>query len=198
MKMRILCVPSGKLLMILLCLGLQTACSLFQEKIQKREAQELAKAPRNAPSNNKIYSPKPLLSEVRKLEGSLAGKREVDQYSKVLPWFESEEEKAEFLRLPDFESKQQWLNEHNFGGRSQKVQSEMESLVESKDIALGMPAALVRKSWGEPENIEVSGNPQFKNERWKYHKFVTSPDGYKSEKKIVYFEGGRVVGWEVE
>lgn len=61
-----------------------------------------------------------------------------------------------------------------------------------------MPAEYVKKSWGEPVNIEVSGNPIYRNERWQYNKQVATPQGYKQEKRYVYFEGGRVVGWETE
>lgn len=185
--------PSFKLVAILFCLGAQSACSLFQEKIQTRQAKE-------TPSIQKKFMPesKSSLVQIKKLEATIGSRREVDQYSKALPWFETDEEKSEFLRLPDFESKQAWLNEKNFGQRAQKVQAEMEDLVAAKDIAIGMPAQLVKRSWGEPDSVEVSGNPQFKNERWKYNKYISSNDGYKAEKKIVYFEGGRVVGWEIE
>jgi hypothetical protein len=74
----------------------------------------------------------------------------------------------------------------------------MKDLVDAQDIALGMPQALVRQSWGDPDSIDASGNPQFRNERWHYYKFVSSQDGYKPERKTVYFEGGKVVGWEIE
>ncbi len=185
--------PSLKLLTIVFCLAIQSACSLFQEKIQSRQSKESPTSQRKLLPENKSSQ-----SYIKKLESMISSRREVEQYSKALPWFEGDEEKSEFLRLPDFESKQTWLNEKNFGQRAQKVQVDMEELVEAKDIAIGMPAQLVKKSWGDPDSVEVSGNPQFKNERWKYNKFISSNEGYKAEKKIVYFEGGRVVGWEIE
>jgi hypothetical protein len=97
-----------------------------------------------------------------------------------------------------FEARQEWLQEKEFSSRSNKAQASMQSVVESNDIALGMPQPLVMKSWGEPESVEVSGNPKLKNERWRYVRYVSTQDGFKPEKKIVYFEGGKVVGWEVE
>lgn len=136
--------------------------------------------------------------KLQNLENSLGTKKEVEQYSKILPWFKSEDEKIEFLQQNDFEAKQAWLNNNNFMARPQLMQSQMQELVDAQDITVGMPQALVRRSWGEPEAVEVSGNPQFKNERWKYHKMISTSDGYKNEKKVVYFEGGRVVGWELE
>lgn len=74
----------------------------------------------------------------------------------------------------------------------------MKGLVENQDIAIGMTQDLVRKAWGEPESIDVSGNRIYKNEKWKFSRTMTLGDGFKSEKRYVYFEGGRVVGWETE
>lgn len=135
---------------------------------------------------------------MKHLENSLKTKEEIQQYSKALPWFKNDEERMEFLRLPGFEARQKWLSEQDFSRRARHVNDSMQDLVEAQDIALGMPMTLVKKSWGEPDSVEVSGNPQFKNERWKYNKYISTPDGYKPEKKLVYFEGGKVVGWEVE
>lgn len=137
-------------------------------------------------------------AQLKKLENALNVKKEIEQYSKALPWFYSDSERLEFLNLPNFEARSKWLTQQNFSGRAAMVMSEMKDLVEAKDIALGMPMNLVKESWGNPDSVEVSGNPQFKNERWKYNRYVSTPDGYKSERKSVYFEGGRVVGWEVD
>lgn len=137
-------------------------------------------------------------TRLKQLENSLSTRKETEQYSKALPWFSNDEERMEFLRLPGFEARQKWLTEHSFSSRSSQIQSSMKELVEAQDIAVGMPQNLVRQAWGEPESVEVSGNPQFHNERWRYHKFVSTQDGFKPEKKTVYFEGGKVVGWELE
>ncbi len=137
-------------------------------------------------------------TRLKQLENSLSTKKETEQYSKALPWFQSDDERIQFLALPGFEARQKWLREQNFSSRSGSAQNDMKELVEAQDIAIGMAQSLVKKSWGEPESVDVSGNPQFKNERWHYSKFVSTPDGYKPEKKIVFFEAGKVVGWEVE
>lgn len=139
-----------------------------------------------------------LKGKLRTLENSIASKKEVEQYSKYLPWFESEQEKISFLSLPGFEAKQDWINENKLMNRNSDKVSEMKEVIEAQDISLGMPQDLVKKSWGDPDAVDVSGNPQFKNERWRYNKYVSTQDGYKLEKKLVYFEGGKVVGWEVE
>ncbi len=136
--------------------------------------------------------------KLQSMENSLTTRKEVDQYSKMLPWFKDDQERIDFLSQGGFEEKQEWLNEQNFLARPQQITGEMKELVEAQDITLGMPQALVKKSWGDPDVVEVSGNPQFRNERWRYNKYVSTSDGYKSEKKVVYFEGGKVVGWELE
>lgn len=135
---------------------------------------------------------------LRHLENSLSTKKEVEQYSKVLPWFKNDKEKIDFLKLPGFEARQQWLQDNNFSSRAQEVTDSLKDLVEAQDIAVGMPESLVKKSWGEPDSVEASGNPQFRNFRWHYNRYVSTQDGYKKERKVVYFEGGKVVGWEVE
>lgn len=136
--------------------------------------------------------------KVRELERKLDTIREKEQYSKVLPWLKSDDEKIEFLSVDSLEARQAWINKNKIFGRSQMNSAEMKDLVESQDIALGMPQEFVRKSWGDPQAVEVSGNPIYKNERWKYTKYVAGPNGHRPEKRSVYFEGGRVVGWETE
>jgi hypothetical protein len=132
------------------------------------------------------------------LESSLSTNREIEQYSKLLPLFTSDQEKITFLQNGDFESKQAWIRESQILSRNQALQASMQTLIENRDIALKMPANLVIKSWGEPDTIEVSGNPKFKNERWTYRRMVPQTDGFKKEIRTVYIESGVVAGWEVE
>jgi hypothetical protein len=137
-------------------------------------------------------------TRLKQLENSLSNRKETEQYSKALPWFANDSERIEFLQLPGFEARQKWLSENNFSSRTSLVTHSMRDLIEAQDIAVGMPQSLVRQAWGDPDSVEVSGNPQFKNERWRYSKFISTQDGYKPEKKTVYFEGGKVVAWELE
>lgn len=134
---------------------------------------------------------------LRELERSLDTHKERLQYSKVLPWFKNDQEKIEMLNIPSIEGRQVWINKNKIWSRAKSLK-EYDDVVESADIAMGMPAEYVKKSWGEPDNVETSGNPIYRNERWQYNKQVSTPQGYKNEKRLVYFEGGRVVGWETE
>lgn len=162
----------------------------------RQTAYEMGKDPNTLSMND--------LDEVRSrqktriLEKSLSSKKEKEQYSKILPWLKNDEEKISFLSIPSLEGRQQWINSHHIWDRAQVPQTEMKSLIESQDIAVGMPQEYVKRSWGEPLSVDQSGNPLYKNERWKYQRLTPSPSGYRKETRYVYFEGGRVVGWETE
>ena len=135
---------------------------------------------------------------LRALESRLESHREREQYSKILPWLNTDQEKIEFLSIGTLEGRQAWINSRNIWKRSQEPTEGVKGIIESGDIAVGMQMEYVKKAWGEPQTIEVSGHPSFKNEQWKYVRFVATPDGYRQEKRLVYFEGGRVVGWETK
>lgn len=136
--------------------------------------------------------------KVREMERTLGSNKEREQYSKVLPWLKNDEEKISFLSIPSIEGRQQWINKNNLWARAQAPQEEIKNLIETQDIAVGMPQEYVRRSWGEPVNVEISGNPIYKNERWKYQRQIATNQGFRKETRFVYFEGGRVVGWETE
>lgn len=135
---------------------------------------------------------------VHALESRLDSLREKEQYSKILPWLKNDDEKIEFLSLRGLEARQAWVNEKAVWKRAQAPDPDLKEASDSGDIAVGMAMDYVKKAWGEPQSVEVSGNPLYKNERWKYTKFVSTQDGFKQEKRFVYFEGGKVVGWETE
>jgi hypothetical protein len=168
-----------------------------QDREERRTAYELGLDPSSdlsADDQEKIHT----RVQLRNLEKTLSSKKEREQYSKILPWFRSDREKIEFLSIPSLEGRQQWVNNHNIWDRAKMPMTEMKEMIDAQDISVGMPQDYVKKSWGEPQAVEVSGNPIYKNERWKYQRFVSTPDGYKKETRFVYFEGGRVVGWETE
>jgi hypothetical protein len=141
----------------------------------------------------------PALSDsqlLTKLELAIPSKRELVQYNKILPNFESTQEKIDFLNLANFEEKQIWIRESEILNRNKTTPSEVVSIIEQNDIAVGMTEDWVKQSWGDPDKVEFAGNPEFRNIRWKYLKQIPTPQGYKQEIKLVYFEGGKVVGWE--
>lgn len=154
------------------------------------------------------YNPKTTLTEseiafvkdraqLRKMERAIQTEKEQQHYAKILPNLQTDKEKIEYLSLPTIESRLAWANRNKIWNRS-KPDPKMLDVSDKQDIAVGMTAQLVRRAWGEPESIETSGNPIYRNERWKYVKDVPTTSGYKRERRFVFFESGRVVGWETE
>lgn len=136
--------------------------------------------------------------QLRELEKTLDSRQAKEQYSKVLPWLKDDAEKIDLLTIPSLEGRQNWINRNNIWNRARVPVARMKELIDSQDIAMGMPMEYVRRAWGDPVSVEVSGNPVYKNERWKYMRNVPGSDGFHQQKRFVYFEGGRVVGWDTE
>ena len=135
--------------------------------------------------------------KVRSLERTLDSEKERVHYSKVLPYLILDQEKIDYLSNPTIEGRQAWVIRNKIWSRA-KLDKDYLDVVETQDLTLGMNQELVKKSWGDPESVEYSGNPVYKNEKWRYIRDVPSPNGYKRERRYVFFEGGRVVGWETE
>lgn len=167
-----------------------------RNNFDRQTAYELGKDPSRLNAND--YEEIRNRQYVKQMERTLASRKEKEQYSKVLPWLNSDQEKISFLSVPSIEGRQQWINKNRIWSRAKAPREDLKSLIDSQDIAVGMPQDYVKRSWGEPLSVDVSGNPIYKNERWKYQKQVSGAEGYRQEVRYVYFEGGRVVGWETE
>lgn len=134
--------------------------------------------------------------QLKRKESRLASKREKKQYYEVRSALRTDRERLRFLSIPSFEARQRYVNSLGLGQQSDTVSVEVAKVIESSDISLGMSQKAVLQSWGDPDAVEVSGNPIFGNERWKYNRYISGNDGYQKELRVVYFEGGHVVGWE--
>jgi hypothetical protein len=133
---------------------------------------------------------------LKKAEKALEGKREREQYYKNKPYLRNDRERLEFLGLSSFEARNRWLNARGIHASSVTHSPEFQALVDVNDITLGMTKQAVRDSWGEPDLVEVAGNPLYGNERWHYSEQTSSTEGYRSQQRMVYFDSGRVSGWE--
>ncbi|HPI40656.1 MAG TPA: hypothetical protein PLJ21_07615 [Pseudobdellovibrionaceae bacterium] len=131
-------------------------------------------------------------------EQSLKTKREKEQYSEILPLFKDESERLDFLNLKSLEERQAWIKANNLWARNAELYKQYKTVIDAQDITVGMTQELVKKSWGDPQGVEVSGNPIYKNERWRFSRNVSTPEGFKKEDRWVYFESGRVIGWETK
>ncbi len=185
----------------------QAGCSLIEKSMKKstRKGPLDESSPsyeQTTPSVNSARqaetdSPE-LQNQIFLLERNLESKKEKEQYSKILPWLKDDSERIEFLKQPNLEKRNQWILKNKIYSRSSSPTPEMKTLIGNQDIALGMPADFVVKSWGEPITRDISGNPLNRNERWKYVRTLPTADGYRQEKRFVYIESGKVVGWETE
>jgi hypothetical protein len=167
------------------CIQIQTRVP-FEEQVSSRS---LAASPEQNEN---------LENELKLLENKLKGNQEIEQYSKALPYFRDIREKMHFLKLDSFKKRQKWLNDQNFWSRIGQLDAKFASVIKSQDIAVGMSAEQLKRSWGEPNQVYVSGIPQFGNGKWVYIKQAPTPDGYRPQKRIVYLESGLVTGWETQ
>jgi hypothetical protein len=133
---------------------------------------------------------------LKRMETRLATKREKKQYFNVRAALRSDRERIYFLSLPTYEAKERWAQQRGLGAQDETYPEEVAKTIESNDIALGMSQKAVTQSWGDPDAVEVAGNPLYGYERWKYNRYISGNEGYQKEMRVVYFEGGRVVGWE--
>jgi hypothetical protein len=82
--------------------------------------------------------------------------------------------------------------------RTPEQEQKISRAVASKDLVLGMSMAEVQHAWGQPTDIESAGHSRHGNERWIYRSGLSSRYGLGGETRAVYFESGRVVGWQSE
>lgn len=133
---------------------------------------------------------------IKNLESQLTDEREKKQYFQNIPWFKDTQEQLEFLKQNGYYARQTWLRKKGVGKRPVEIDKNTEELIAAKDIALGMPLDLVKRSWGTPDSIEVAGNAMYGNQRWRYKRYTPTSDGYHLQSRIIYFESGKVAGWE--
>lgn len=179
-----------KAFILISILGLVISCS----HIERRQQMQIADGGDDTGGSSPFF----YKNKVRDMEKGLITQQDKALYSKLLPWFSSDEEKLSFLRNSGYEEKQKWVVKTKILNRPAELATRYKRLIDNQDIAIGMPNDLVKKSWGDPLSVESSGNTLYKNEKWRYARTLSTQDGFKNEKRVVYFEGGRVVGWETE
>ena len=133
---------------------------------------------------------------LKRMESRLETKREKKQYFGVRAALQSDRERINFLSLPTYEARDRWAQTRGLANQEETYSDDVAKTIENNDISLGMTQKAVMQSWGDPDAVETAGNQIYGYERWKYNRFVTGNEGYQKELRVVYFEGGRVVGWE--
>lgn len=172
-------------------LGILFSCT---SNLKRSDASGYGETDVQKKKNGEIAKP----SSLADLEKNLKTQKEKEQYARILPWLKDENERVEFLNLSSTAARQKWIIEKNIWQRASTPTDGQKKLIQNGDIGLGMPMDYVKQAWGEPQAIEVSGNPAFRNERWRYVRQISTSDGFRQEKRFVYFENGRVAGWDTE
>jgi len=79
--------------------------------------------------------------------------------------------------------------------RQYRQEQDIQSALESGNIVLGMSMDQVLSAWGRPRNIETAGDPGYGNQRWVYQDGLSGRWNINPS-RTVYFEEGKVPGWE--
>jgi hypothetical protein len=134
--------------------------------------------------------------QLSQLESQLQYKEEKKQYYGYKPYFRTDAERLYFLSLPNPEARERWVQARGIASLGSRFDNQTINMIENNDVMKGMTKKAVEQSWGEPDAVEHAGDPMYGNERWRYKKLVSTQDGYQNEIRIIYFEAGRVAGWE--
>ena len=132
---------------------------------------------------------------LKQLEQSIETLAEKKQYYRYKGMMPNDKERIHFLRLP-IEAREGWATHRGYNAEEEGYSDEIAEVIENNDVAMGMSHKAVVESWGDPDAVEVAGNPIYGNQRWRYSRYISSNDGYQKVEKILYFESGRLVGWE--
>lgn len=68
-----------------------------------------------------------------------------------------------------------------------------------REITVGMKKSQVLSLWGHPTHVETAGHPDEENERWIYEQSIfrsLSSTQSQPRARVIYFENGRIAGWE--
>lgn len=73
----------------------------------------------------------------------------------------------------------------------ESVQDRIQQAIQARDVIVGMSPRDVVSSWGSPQQRELAGSGGMGHERWTYGSSISL-----REPRIVYFENGKVAGWQ--
>lgn len=133
---------------------------------------------------------------LNRMEKQIPTKNEKALYYKYRPYIGDDNARTEFLRVPGYEAKSEWLRRRKITTEVFEYPKVIQDIINNNDICVGMTRQAVQESWGEPDMKEVAGDPMYGNERWKYTTSVSGENGFNQETRYVYFDGGVVSGWE--
>jgi hypothetical protein len=131
-----------------------------------------------------------LKHELRTLEGS-ESEEGLAFYEQYKPKLKTTSERIYFLKLSHHERREYldsrgWLSSESRPNFKKPLEERFG--VRASSVSMGMSKADVMNTFGRPTRVEVAGNPSHENERWLY--------SVNGAMKYIYFESGRVEGWE--
>ena len=135
-----------------------------------------------------------IMHELRSKEVALSPYQQ-SLYRVAEQYMDTPSEKIYFLNLSD-EEKVEYLDTRslrNYNSRSSReAHRGLASLqpTYSNTLNRGMSKDEVVHSWGRPARIDIAGNPSNENERWAFYG--------NGGVRYIYFESGRVEGWNVQ
>jgi hypothetical protein len=135
-------------------------------------------------------------TRLKRLESGISTEREREQYFEYKPYLDNDDERISFLSISSIDGRDRYAMQKGIYFKTNKYTPKVKQAVSRSDILLGMTKDAVMESWGEPESIEVAGTQMFGNERWRYTEYLSTPEGYQKEERVVIFESGKVVGWQ--
>jgi len=123
---------------------------------------------------------------------------EQEHYNHFAPRLTSSQQ-IYFLRLTDLAERDQYLRDIGVRdemslrgalpqGRTIASQTSPIRTVNSEGLRRGISKGDVLRLWGDPELVEVAGDPSNENERWTYEQ--------NFRKYQIYFEEGKVDAWQ--
>ena len=133
---------------------------------------------------------------LKRAEAAIPNRRDQKLYYKLRSNLRTDAEREYVLGLPTAAARSRYVTEHGLDVIDEAQAEELAAVIEAKDIAIGMTQKAVGESWGDPDQVETAGDGVYGIERWRYNRYVSGGDGYRKEIRLVYFEGGRVTGWE--
>lgn len=134
--------------------------------------------------------------QLMRLERSLTSQKAREQYYAFRPYMESDEERVIFLSLPDTQARDRYAMQRGFYYQTNRHSPQEREAISRGDIYIGMTKDGVQQSWGDPILVEIAGNRMLGNERWKFVEYMSTPEGYQKEERVVIFEKGKVAGWQ--
>ena len=154
------------------------------------------RTPATAFDSERDLASRSMRQELRQKEMNL-NTRERALYREASPYFESASERIYYLNLSSDE-RYDYLEARsipvgNFGN-TRRAARNIASLdpngYEDRSLYMGMSKGEVMSAWGRPSRVDVAGNPRNQNERWSFYN--------NGRTQYVYFEGGKVQGWQLD